>query len=171
MLKRLLLERSSLYQAGCLLLIGAAAASVYLTRERAPVCEPPSVAAALQRLPLYVIAGQSNASGLASVRELDANGAAGDEGWTYPNVHVYGIYGAPPPVEGKDDASASLGFRWSRYARWDIARPGFGFKNAEDAPGEFPPHTRAADLFGPELGFARQLHQLNRPGIPGGSNS
>jgi hypothetical protein len=81
---------------------------------------------------LFVVAGQSNAAGLASVR--DVTGGKEDyvrKDTVFPNVKIYGIYGAPSGVEGKDDGTLSRSVQWSRFASWKPAQPGFGFKNVK----------------------------------------
>ncbi|MFT3812462.1 MAG: sialate O-acetylesterase [Acidovorax sp.] len=109
---------------------------------------------------LFVIAGQSNAVGLASVRDIP--GGANDyvqENTVFPNVKIYGIYGAAPGVKGHDDAVLSKKVNWSRFATWHTARPGFGYKNVANAPQYFPSGSRAEDMFGPELSLARSLNE------------
>lgn len=128
---------------------------------------PPS---AIER-PLYVIAGQSNAAGLASiddsVRDSSIPDFANSE-TAYGNVQIFGIYGAPAGVKNNDSGPNSLGVNWSNYASWNIARPGFGYKNLNDyralTPGANEPNddVLAGKLFGPELYMA---HFLN--GVPG----
>ncbi|QNP57856.1 sialate O-acetylesterase [Paenacidovorax monticola] len=108
---------------------------------------------------VYVIAGQSNAVGLASVRNyVSGSKDYVQEGTVYPNVKIYGIYGAPAGVAGNDDAEHSVHVNWRSFAGWHMARPGFGYKNFAGVPGEFPRNTRAVDLFGPEVYFSHFLN-------------
>lgn len=110
---------------------------------------------------LFVVAGQSNAAGLASVR--DVVGGPDDyaqQDTVFPNVKIYGVYGAPPGVVGRDDGKFSRGVRWSRYASWQQARPGFGFKNLTPYAEEFPAGVTAMEVFGPELYLARHLNDV-----------
>lgn len=109
---------------------------------------------------LFVVAGQSNAAGLASVR--DVVGGAEDyvqEGTVYPRVKIYGVYGAPAGVLGKDDGSLSRGVAWSRFASWKAAQPGFGFKNVKAYANQFPAGVTEKQVFGPELYLARYLSE------------
>lgn len=111
---------------------------------------------------LFVVAGQSNAAGLASVR--DVVGGPDDyarQDTVFPNVKIYGIYGAPPGVAGRDDGRLSHGVRWSRFASWQLAQPGFGFKNVKAYAAEFPAGVTAMEVFGPELYLARYLNEVS----------
>ncbi|MBV7428185.1 MULTISPECIES: sialate O-acetylesterase [unclassified Acidovorax] len=111
---------------------------------------------------LYVVAGQSNAVGLASVKDIDSRGERyAQENTTYSNVSIYGIYGAPPGVAGNDDAARSRAINWSYFARWRVAGPGFGYKNLAGNSQLFPFGTKSTDFFGPELYLAHFLN--NKP--------
>ncbi|GAD22510.1 hypothetical protein AVS7_02270 [Acidovorax sp. MR-S7] len=94
---------------------------------------------------LYVIAGQSNAVGLASI-EGEKNKSI-----SYPNVKIYGVYGYHTELHGMDDALQSKSHHtyWPSHAAWHTAQPGFGYKNAE------PPSV--VNYFGPELKIAELL--------------
>lgn len=108
---------------------------------------------------LYVIAGQSNAVGLASV--IDIVGGKNDvarAGTAYRNVKIYGIYGAPTGVAGKDEGRLSKDVHWSDFAKWHVASAGFGYKNLNGQADLFPFGTRSVDLFGAELAMARLLN-------------
>lgn len=108
---------------------------------------------------LFVIAGQSNAVGLASVKDI--MGGANDyaqESTVFRNVKIYGIYGAAPGVVGNDDGTLSKKVTWSDFATWQTARPGFGYKNVANTPQDFPSGSDAEDMFGPELYFAKFLN-------------
>lgn len=147
---------SGLAQAVLFLLIGAVSEAVLaeqcLVRETSPT---------LPVRQLFVVAGQSNAAGLASVR--DVVGGPDDyarQDTVFPNVKIYGIYGAPPGVAGRDDGRFSRGVRWSGFASWQQARPGFGFKNVTPNAKEFPAGVTAMELFGPELYLARYLNNV-----------
>lgn len=108
---------------------------------------------------LFVIAGQSNAVGLASLRDITSGPHNYVEETTvFPNVKIYGIFNAGPEIVGKDDAIHSSTVNWSRFATWQMARPGFGFKNVAVYPQYFPAGSSAQDMFGPELYFARYLN-------------
>ncbi|BEP93385.1 hypothetical protein GmRootA79_17690 [Acidovorax sp. A79] len=108
---------------------------------------------------LFVIAGQSNAVGLASVRDIISGpNNYVQEDSVFPNVKIYGIFNAGPGIAGMDDAIHSSTVNWSRFATWQLARPGFGYKNVAHVPQYFPPGTGAQDMFGPELYFARYLN-------------
>lgn len=123
-----------------------------------PHCRAPDPGAALPQRQLFVVAGQSNAAGLASVHDHVAG--ARNLAWAHmrvPGVQIYGIFGAPKGVAGKDDPVRSMGVRWSQFARWRTAQPGFGYKNLDDTRTWFAPKTRSTDLFGPELLLARSL--------------
>lgn len=127
---------------------------------------PPS---AIER-PLYVIAGQSNAAGLASVDDSAFDASVPDfanANTTYSNVQIFGIYGAPLGVVNNDSGQNSIGVNWSAYGNWGTARPGYGYKNINDYKALNPNATGTDDaiarkLFGPELYMA---HFLN--GLPG----
>lgn len=109
---------------------------------------------------LFVVAGQSNAVGLASVR--DVVGGAYDPAQRdtlFRNVKIYGIYGAPSGVAGKDDGALSKGVQWSRFASWHLAQPGFGYKNVSLHANQFPSGVTAKEVFGPELFLARYLNE------------
>jgi hypothetical protein len=108
---------------------------------------------------LYVVAGQSNAVGLASVRDIGIGKKKhAHENTVYPNVSIYGIYGAPPGVAGNDDAVRSRDVNWSDFAGWEMARPGFGYKNLTGSPHFFPFGTKSTDFFGLELHLAQFLN-------------
>lgn len=110
---------------------------------------------------IFVVAGQSNAVGLASVRDITRGPRDVVRPATvFPHVKIYGIYGAPPGVLGNDDAMASMGVKWSRFASWQLAQPGFGFKNVESFSDRFPAGVTAKEVFGPELYLARYLNDL-----------
>lgn len=124
-----------------------------------PQCLVAGAKSALPVRQLFVVAGQSNAAGLASVR--DVVGGAEDmvqEGTVFPNVKIYGIYGAPTGVVGQDDGSLSAGVAWSQFASWKAAQPGFGFKNVKAYAKEFPAGVTEKQVFGPELFLARYLN-------------
>lgn len=108
---------------------------------------------------LFVIAGQSNAVGLASVRDITSGpNNYVEEDTVFPNVKIYGVFNAGPEIAGKDDATHSSTVSWSRFASWQVARPGFGYKNVTHYPQYFPQGSGAQDMFGPELYFARYLN-------------
>ncbi|WP_082615311.1 sialate O-acetylesterase [Acidovorax sp. Root267] len=108
---------------------------------------------------LFVIAGQSNAVGLASVKDITQGpNNYVQEDTVFPNVKIYGIFNAEPDIAGKDDAIQSRTVSWSRFATWQTARPGFGYKNVANVPQFFPPGSGAQDMFGPELYLARYLN-------------
>lgn len=116
-------------------------------------------AAPLERK-LYLIIGQSNAAGLASVRDLVPPAQDYVSLDThYPNVQIYGIHGADPGVAGNDDAIRSLSVQWSQFAGWYTVKPGFGFKNLSGNEGYFPSGVTALDLFGPEIYLSRYLNE------------
>ena len=136
----------------CWTLSGPVLAAQCLVRETSP-------AAPVRQL--FVVAGQSNAAGLASVKDV----VGGPEDYArqdtvFPNVKIYGIYGAPLGVAGRDDGRLSRGLPWSRFASWQTAQPGFGFKNVKPYASEFPPGVTAKEVFGPELYLARYLNDL-----------
>lgn len=109
---------------------------------------------------LFVVAGQSNAVGLASVKDITQGPKDLVRDTTvFPNVKIYGIYGAQPGVAGNDDAVLSKSVPWSRFASWQVARPGFGYKNVASAPEVFPAGVSAKEVFGPELYLARFLNE------------
>lgn len=129
---------------------------------QAQVCKPPDSHLSLPERKLYIVAGQSNAVGLASIRGVRKNrNAPFLDHAIYPNVKIYGVHGAPPGVAGKDDAAVSRNVEWSYFAGWRVASPGFGYKNVADGPHLFPFGTRPGDFFGPELSLARHLN--NQP--------
>ncbi|QTD45452.1 sialate O-acetylesterase [Ottowia testudinis] len=107
---------------------------------------------------LYILIGQSNAAGLASVKDLvppakdyiSANA-------NYSNVQIYGVYGATSEIAGKDDADKSPAVSWSKFARWETVKPGFGFKNLLGNERYFPYLTSVLELFGPELPLAHYI--------------
>ena len=107
---------------------------------------------------LYLIIGQSNAVGLASVHDLVPPAPEYVSAATeYPNVQIYGIYGAPAGVAGNDDPVHSRAVAWSTFAQWHNVKPGFGFKNLSGNEQHFPAEVRANDLFGPEIYLAHHL--------------
>ena len=107
---------------------------------------------------LYILIGQSNAAGLASVKDLMPPARDYVSTQTrYPNVQIYGIRGADAAIAGNDDPWRSKGMEWSRFARWYPAQPGFGFKNLKGNEGFFPPGSTDLDLFGPEVPLAAYL--------------
>lgn len=148
-------SRSGLRAALCALgwgVSGAVLAQHCLVRETSP-------AAPVRKL--FVIAGQSNAAGLASVRDVVSGvDDYARQDTVFPNVKIYGIYGAPQGVAGRDDGRISRGVQWSRYASWQLAQPGFGFKNVKPYVNEFPAGVTAKEVFGPELYFARYLNEF-----------
>ncbi|MFD1712211.1 sialate O-acetylesterase [Ottowia flava] len=107
---------------------------------------------------LYIILGQSNAVGLASVKDVTppAKDLVTPE-TVYPNVQIYGIRGAPDGVAGRDDPTQSQDVAWSRFAQWHPTKPGFGFKNVVGNEQYFPADTSVDDLFGPEIYLAHYL--------------
>ena len=107
---------------------------------------------------LYIILGQSNAVGLASVKDVTppAKDLVTAE-TVYPNVEIYGIHGAPDGVAGRDDPTQSQGVVWSEFAQWHLTKPGFGFKNLVGNEQYFPAGTAVDDLFGPEIYLAHYL--------------
>jgi len=115
----------------------------------------PAVHPSIPERQLYVIAGQSNAAGLASVDDY-TTGAKNlvQANSIYTNVKIYGIHGHHVWINGKDDGAESKKYNihWPSYASWQVAQPGFGFKKATDSP------AAAAKRFGPELAFASLLH-------------
>lgn len=130
---------------------GAVLAQQCLVRETSPTAPVRKV---------FVVAGQSNAAGLASVR--DVVGGADDpvrQDTVFPNVKIYGIYGAAPGVAGRDDGRLSRGVQWSRFASWHPAQPGFGFKSVKAYASEFPAGVTEKEVFGPELYLARYLSE------------
>lgn len=108
---------------------------------------------------LYVVAGQSNAVGLASVKDI-VRGADNyaKETTVYPHVQIYGIQGAPLGVRGNDDAVRSRKVSWSEFAKWGVASPGYGYKNPGDNARLFPFGAKPMDFFGPELYLAHFLN-------------
>ncbi|MCE1194383.1 MAG: sialate O-acetylesterase [Acidovorax sp.] len=111
---------------------------------------------------LYVIAGQSNAVGLATVKDF-VSGKFDQvrSGVAYQNVKIYGVRGAPIGVAGNDDERKSARVRWSEYAQWHVAQAGFGYKNFSENARYFPFGVSAGDFFGPELSLASMLN--NKP--------
>ncbi len=115
---------------------------------------------------LYIIFGQSNAVGLATVKDLVPPAKDYISANTnYANVHIYGIYGADSEVAGNDAADRSSTVPWSKFARWTTAKPGFGFKNLLGNEHYFPPGTSALEFFGPELYLA---HYISKKSAEGG---
>jgi hypothetical protein len=109
---------------------------------------------------LYLIIGQSNAAGLASVKDLVPPAKDYVSLDThYPNVQIYGIRGADPGVAGNDDAIRSLSVEWSQFAGWHTVKPGFGFKNLSGNESYFPSGVTALDLFGPEIYLSHHLNE------------
>ena len=102
---------------------------------------------------LIVIAGQSNAVGLASVNDTGRSlaGSYGRRFAVYPNVRIYGVFGAPMGIALDDPVQSRL-VEWSRYAKWHQAQPGFGYKNPR--AGE----SSVQAMFGPELYLAHALN-------------
>ncbi len=102
---------------------------------------------------LIVLAGQSNAVGLASVNDAGGSlaGAYGRHFTRYPNVQIYGVLGAMPGATPDDPVQSRL-VDWSAAAKWHQAQPGFGYKNPR--VGERNP----AAMFGPELYLAHALN-------------
>jgi hypothetical protein len=141
---------------GGLCVVGCAVSASVLAQ---PQCLVAGSKTALPVRQLFVVAGQSNAAGLASV--WDVVGGAEDvvqEGTVFPNVNIYGIYGAPAGVQGKDDGTLSASVAWSRFASWKAAQPGFGFKNVKAYANQFPAGVTEKQVFGPELFLARYLN-------------
>jgi hypothetical protein len=134
------------------------------------VCDVSSTAPNAVERPLYVIVGQSNAAGLASVDD-SADPAVPDlanANTVYNNVQIYGIYGAPSGVINRDSGAGSLGVNWSSYASWGLARPGYGYKNIDDYRASNPgtaggTEDIARKLFGPELYMAHFLNNVPGP--------
>jgi len=117
----------------------------------------PAVQPTIPERQLYVIAGQSNAAGLASVDDYTAGPKDFvQQNTNYSNVKVYGIHGYHAWLDGKDGGAQSKQYNvnWAAYAAWNTARPGFGFKNTEGLP-----VAVVAKRFGPELAFASLLQQ------------
>lgn len=140
-----------------LCVLGGAASGAVLAQQ----CLVRETSSAVPVRKLFVVAGQSNAAGLASVR--DVVGGPDDyarQDTVFPNVKIYGVYGAPPGVAGRDDGRFSRGVRWSRFASWQQARPGFGFKNVTPYAQKFPAGVTAMEVFGPELYLARYLNDV-----------
>lgn len=144
------LARAAVLVLGWALASGSSIAQQCLTQETSP-------SAPVRKL--FIVAGQSNAVGLASVKDIeDGPDDYVQRNTVFPNVKIYGIYGAPPGVVGNDDAVLSRGVQWSRFASWKIAQPGFGYKNVTAIPKEFPADITAKEMFGPELYLARFLN-------------
>jgi len=133
----------------------ALAGTLLCSQSMALTCPP--VHSSVPERRLYVIAGQSNAAGLASVDDYTSGPKDFVQANTsYSNVKVYGIYGYHTWLDGKDGGvqSKQHNVYWPAYATWNIARPGFGFKNKEGLSA-----AAVAKRFGPELAFASLLHQ------------
>ena len=124
---------------------------------------------------LYIVAGQSNAAGVASVD--DEPGLFGRD-TRFANVQVYGIHGAPMTVVDHDDPGHAARVDWSALAGWHVATPGFGVKSLSYYRGFVRPQADVdalAGLFGPELAFAGQLaaqrpaeqHYIVKLAVPG----
>ena len=131
--------------------------------------------AALPWRDLYIVAGQSNAAGVASVD--DEPGLFGRD-TRFANVQIYGIHGAPTAVVDQDGQSSAAQVDWSALAGWHVAAPGFGIKSLAYYREFVRPQAEAdalAGLFGPELAFAGQLaaqrpaeqHYLVKLAMPG----
>ena len=117
----------------------------------------PAVSPSIPVRQLYVIAGQSNAAGVASVDNYTSGPKDFVQATTnYPNVKIYGIYGYNAYLNGKDDGKESRDYyvNWPSYASWNTAKPGFGYKNVSTP-------TEAEKRFGPEVFFASLLN--NQP--------
>ena len=134
------------------------------------VCDVFNTAPNAVERPLYVIAGQSNAAGLASIDD-SADPAVPDlanANTTYNNVQIYGIYGAPLGAVNNDSGAGSIGVNWSNFASWGVAKPGYGFKNIDEYktlnPGTVGTNEEIArKLFGPELYMAHFLNNVSGP--------
>jgi len=131
------------------------AGTLLCSQSMALTCPP--VDPSIPERQLYVIAGQSNAAGLASVDDYTSGPKdLVQDNTSYPNVKIYGIHGYHAWLDGKDGGAQSKQHNvyWPAYASWNIARPGFGFKNKEGLP-----VAAVAKRFGPELAFASLLNQ------------
>lgn len=112
---------------------------------------------------LYIIIGQSNAAGLAAVDDLAPPAKDYISANTnFTNVEIYGIYGAGAGISGNDDAARSSSVPWSKFATWNTAKPGFGFKNLVGNERYFPPGTSEFSLFGPEMYLAHLLDKNSK---------
>ena len=142
---------------------GAAALLVLCSMAHAQVCgetKRDPAGAVPQDRALYIVIGQSNAAGLASVKDLVPPGRDYvSPDIRYPNVQIYGIRGAEAGVAGNDDAARSTGVAWSTFARWYVVQPGFGFKNVKGNEEFFPRGSTALDLFGPEVHLSAYLNE------------
>ena len=111
--------------------------------------------AALPWRDLYIVAGQSNAAGVASVD--DESGLFGRD-TRFANVQIYGIHGAPAAVVDHDGQSSAAQVDWSALAGWHVAAPGFGIKSLAYYR-EFVRPQAEVDvldgLFGPDPGLCR----------------
>lgn len=144
------------------LLACGVAALLLAACQRVPLCEAADASAPVRSV--YLVAGQSNAAGLASVRDYTSGKKDRVQGDTqYPDVQIWGIWGAPEGAVGRDEAEPSRHVDWSALAGWHVAQPGFGYKSLANIQEQFLPNTRAGDLFGPELSLAKNLRQLPPP--------
>lgn len=122
-------------------------------------CYPAPADRNLPTRSLYVVAGQSNAVGLATVKDfVSGKFDVARKAAVYKNVKIYGILGAPMGVAGNDDDKKSRHVPWSGYAQWHAAQAGFGYKNVAENSSHFPFGVTASDSFGPELSLAYMLN-------------
>ena len=122
--------------------------------------------------PLWIIAGQSNAAGLARLTETSP--FYGTD--VYDRVKIWGIkdnlgYSGITPSQydsGNDDGPGGivdnlyLYFDWAYRAsltKWQNVQPGYGVK-FQDAIDAMPGATHE-EMFGPELEFGRLLHNFH----------
>lgn len=145
-----------------------AAAGLFAGAAFSQVCDVLNTSPGAVERPLYVIAGQSNAAGLASIDDSVLNPTVPDVANvsnTYSNVEIYGIYGAPLGVLNNDSGPNSIGVTWSNYASWGVVKPGYGYKNINDYKAWNNKETGtdeeiARKLFGPELYMAHFLNNV-----------
>lgn len=103
---------------------------------------------------LYVIAGQSNAAGLANINDTPLIYSSATE---FPRAMIYGIYGASPIIIDKDNATSYADVDWSAQASWGTAKPGYGSKDLRYYKQAINSSARPEELnnlFGPELVLA-----------------
>lgn len=106
---------------------------------------------------IFIIAGQSNAAGLAETSRAPSGYSRNT---IFNEVQIYGIHGAPVAVLNKDNAKRYSSVDWSAEASWGPAQPGYGSKDLDYYRQVINPTARAEDLntlFGAELAFADLL--------------
>lgn len=117
-------------------------------------CLPPAANPARN---LFIIAGQSNAAGLAAT---DRPSSPFSPDTHFDQVQIYGFQGAPAVVLDRDNASLYRSVDWSAAASWGTARPGYGSKDLGYYRSVINPAAQASDLsglYGAELPFAALL--------------